>query len=77
MHLVQLMDWRGAQPQRVHHICTKCNGSSIEARCRLPVAILQRYDPANVFTITDLFGGPGIGLESRSVARVCVFACVN
>jgi len=33
MHLVQLMDWRGAQPQHVHHICTKCNGSSIEARC--------------------------------------------
>ena len=33
MHLVQLMDWRGAQPQHVHHICTKCNGPSIEARC--------------------------------------------
>jgi len=75
MHLVQLMDWRGAQPQHVHHICTKCNGSSIEPG--VPVAILQRYDTANVFTITDLFGGPGIGLESRSLARVCVFACVN
>ena len=64
-------------PSRNMFIISVLNVTAHPLRPGVPVAILQRYDTANVFTITDLFGGPGIGLESRSVARVCVFACVN